>query len=195
MGASVETGDFNNDGLADIYFVSNLGENKLYLNKGKMQFEDITLKSKVQEEGGFYTGVTTVDTNNDGFLDIYVCRSGPETDFFQQNLLYINNGDLTFTESAIDYGLSEYNSNSIQSIFFDYDNDGDSDVYIVNTPVKFKLANEIINTEEIYNNPKYKELGGADKLYRNNGDATFTDVSKKEITHSLSSWWISTIRS
>jgi hypothetical protein len=179
MGAGVATGDFNNDGLADIYFTSNLEENKLYLNKGELQFEDITEKSNTQGEGGFHTGVTTVDINNDGFLDIYVCSSGPEDDFIQRNLLYINNGDLTFTESAVNYGLSEYNTHSIQSNFFDYDNDGDLDVYIVNTPVKFSLANEIINTEEIYNDPKYKEFGGADKLYRNNGDLTFTNVSEE----------------
>lgn len=177
MGAGVATADFNNDGLPDIYFTSNRGENKLYLNKGDLQFEDITNNANVSGEGGFYTGVTTVDINNDGWLDIYVCRSGPENDRIQKNLLYINNQDLTFTESSMSYGLSEYKNHSIQSNFFDYDNDGDLDVYIVNTPVNFKLANEIIDTEKIYNDPTVKLYGGADKLYRNNGDLTFSDVS------------------
>lgn len=179
MGGGVATADFNNDNLADIYFTANMGENKLYLNKGNLQFEDITRMAKVQGEDGFYTGVTTVDINNDGYLDIYVCRSGPETENYQPNLLYINNKDLTFTESAISYGLSESESHSIQANFFDYDNDGDLDVYIVNTPVYFKLANEIIPIQEIYNNSEYKKYGGADKLYQNNGNNTFTDVSEK----------------
>ena len=179
MGAGVATADFNNDGLVDVYFTSSMGENKLYLNKGHLQFEDITEKANVKGEGGFYTGVTTVDINNDGWLDLYVCRSGPESDAIQKNLLYINNKDLTFKESSIMYGLSELASHSIQSNFFDYDNDGDLDVYIANTPVKFKLANEIVDVEKIYSDPASKLYGGSDKLYRNNGDLTFTDVSKE----------------
>lgn len=177
MGAGVATADFNNDGLPDVYFTSNRGENKLYLNKDNFQFEDITLNAGVKGEGGFYTGVTTVDINNDGWLDIYVCRSGPESDVFQPNLLYVNNGDLTFTESAKEYGLSESGSHSIQANFFDYDKDGDLDVFIVNTPVAFSLANEVFDLNKIYTDPSFKKYGGSDKLYRNNGDLTFTDVS------------------
>lgn len=177
MGAGVAVGDFNNDKFPDIYFTANKGDNMLYLNKGNFQFQDITKSAGVEGNDGFYTGVTTVDINNDGWLDIYVCRSGPETDALQRNLLYINNGDLTFTESSLSYGLSEFMSHSIQSSFFDYDNDGDLDVYIVNTPVDFKMANEIFDLNKIYNDPSFKTYGGADKLYRNNGDSTFTDVS------------------
>ncbi|SNZ00809.1 VCBS repeat-containing protein [Flagellimonas pacifica] len=179
MGAGVAVGDFNKDKLPDIYFTANKGDNTLYLNKGNLQFLDIAKSAGVQGNGGFYTGVTTVDINNDGWLDIYICRSGPETDALQRNLLYINNGDLTFTESSSSYGLSEFMSHSIQSSFFDYDNDGDLDVYIVNTPVDFKMANEVFDLNKIYNDPSFKTYGGADKLYRNNGDLTFTDVSNE----------------
>ena len=178
MGAGVAAGDFNNDKLPDIFFTSNTGDNKLFLNKGRLQFEDITDKAQIKGNDGFYTGVTTVDINNDGWLDIYVCRSGPETDPSQNNLFFINNGDLTFTESSVQMGLAEGNSHSIQSNFFDYDNDGDLDVYIVNTPVEFKLANEIIDLEKIRTDKSLKKYGGADKLFRNNGDLTFTDVSE-----------------
>ena len=178
MGAGVAAGDFNNDRLPDIFFTSNRGSNKLFLNKGDLQFEDITDKAQIKGEDGFYTGVTTVDINNDGWLDIYVCRSGPDTDLFQHNLFFINNGDLTFTESSVQMGLAESNSHSIQSNFFDYDNDGDLDVYIVNTPVEFKIANDIIDLEKIKNDKSLKKYGGADKLFRNNGDLTFTDVSE-----------------
>ena len=178
MGAGVAAGDFNNDRLPDIFFTSNRGSNKLFLNKGDLQFEDITDKAQIKGEDGFYTGVTTVDINNDGWLDIYVCRSGPDTDLFQHNLFFINNGDLTFTESSVQMGLAESNSHSIQSNFFDYDNDGDLDVYIVNTPVEFKIANEIIDLEKIKTDKSLKKYGGADKLFRNNGDLTFTDVSE-----------------
>ena len=178
MGAGVATGDFNNDGLPDIFFSSNTGSNKLYVNQGDLKFKDITEIAKVAGEGGFYTGVTTVDINNDGWLDIYVSCSGPEDKSIQKNLLFINNKDLTFTETSMAYGLSEYRSHSIQANFFDYDNDGDLDVYIVNTPVKFSLANEVTKVEDIYANTTNAYYGGADKLYRNNGDLTFTDVTK-----------------
>ncbi len=179
MGAGVATGDFNNDGLPDIFFTSNMGSNKLYLNLGDFKFKDITDNAKVAGEGGFYTGVTTADVNNDGWLDIYVSCSGPEDRFFQKNLLFINNKDLTFTESSLNYGLSEYKNHSIQANFFDYDKDGDLDIYIVNTPVKFSLANQVTNVKDIYANAANKFYGGADKLFRNNGDLTFTDVSEE----------------
>ncbi|MDN5202184.1 VCBS repeat-containing protein [Fulvivirgaceae bacterium BMA10] len=179
MGAGVAVGDFNNDNLPDIYFVSNRESNKLYLNKGGLEFEDITESAGVGGGKGFYTGVTTVDINQDGYLDIYICRSGPETETFQSNLLYINNGDLTFSDRTSSYGLSELVSHSIQSTFFDYDKDGDLDVYIVNTPVNFKLTNQIIHVDSMYNTPAYKNYGGNDKLYRNNGNNTFTDVSEE----------------
>ncbi len=179
MGAGVATGDFDNNGLPDIFFTSNRGDNRLFLNKGDFQFEDITTEAGVKGSREFYTGVTTVDINNDGWLDIYVSCSGPQYDTFQQNLLYINNGDMTFTESAIAYGLSEYDSHSIQANFFDYDKDGDLDVYIVNTPVDFSLTDKIIPIDELYANHSLKKYGGSDKLYRNNGDFTFTDVSSE----------------
>tara|TARA_R110002073_G_scaffold53840_1_gene138760 strand:- start:4703 stop:7945 length:3243 start_codon:yes stop_codon:yes gene_type:complete len=138
-GGGVSVGDINNDGLPDIYFVSNTGENKLYLNKGNLTFEDITEKAKVEGKADWQTGTTMVDINNDGYLDIYVCAVSGLLDFKGHNELYINNGDNTFTESSKEYGL-DYKGYSTQSYFFDYDKDSDLDVYIVNHAVHTKTS-------------------------------------------------------
>ena len=130
-GAGVSAGDINNDGLPDLYFVSNQGENKLYLNKGNLQFEDISKKANINSSSDWNTGVTMVDINNDGFLDIYVCAVSGLLDFKGKNELFINNGDNTFTEKAAEYGL-DFSGFSTQAYFFDYDKDNDLDVYIVN---------------------------------------------------------------
>ncbi|SNR17086.1 VCBS repeat-containing protein [Tenacibaculum jejuense] len=136
-GAGVSVGDFNNDNLDDLYFVSNKGENKLYINKGNLNFEDISEKAGVKGKADWQTGVTTIDINNDGFLDIYVCAVSGLLDFKGHNELYINNGDNTFTEKSKEYNL-DYKGYSTQAYFFDYDKDEDLDVYIVNHAVHTK---------------------------------------------------------
>ena len=130
-GGGVGIGDINNDGLEDIYFTSNQGQNKLYLNKGDFQFEDITEQAKVAGNKAWSTGVAFVDINQDGFLDIYVCNAGNAKGDDQKNELFINQGDLTFVEEAKKYGLDE-GGFTTHVAFFDYDNDGDLDAYILN---------------------------------------------------------------
>lgn len=136
-GAGVAVGDINNDGLIDIYFTGNQVSDKLYLNKGGMVFEDITTSAFDENANeGWHTGVTMVDINGDGWLDIYVCRSGnPEDKTLLQNMLFVNNQNNTFTEQAAEYGLN-VQRRSTQAAFFDYDKDGDLDAYVMNHPIK-----------------------------------------------------------
>ncbi|MFC0182252.1 FG-GAP repeat domain-containing protein [Pseudarcicella hirudinis] len=137
-GGGVSIGDINNDGLQDIYFSSNQHENKLYLNKGKkageIVFEDITEKAGVKGLGNWKTGVTMADVNGDGLLDIYLCAVGKFRNLKGKNQLFINNGNLTFTEKASAYGLDTEGFNT-QAAFFDYDRDGDLDMFLVNHSV------------------------------------------------------------
>lgn len=179
-GGGVGIGDINNDGLEDIYFTSNQGENKLYLNKGNFQFEDITEKAGVQGKKAWSTGVAMVDVNQDGWLDIYVCNAGNEKGDDQKNELFINQGDLSFTEEAEKYGLDE-SGFTTHAVFFDYDNDGDLDVYILNNsfiPVSSLGYN---NKRELrakdWNMPE-EVKGGGDKLLQNR-DGKFVDVSEE----------------
>ena len=134
-GGGVGIGDFNNDSLQDIFFTGNLVSNKLYLNKGNFEFEDITDKSGLNSKDIWSTGVSVVDINHDGFLDIYVCKSGPPGGERRNNELFINNGDLTFTESSKAYGLDNEGL-STHAAFFDFDNDGDLDCYLLNNTIK-----------------------------------------------------------
>ncbi len=178
-GAGVAVLDVNNDGLGDVYFTANYGPNALYINRGNLKFEDITASSGTA--GGFpswTTGVTIVDINQDGYSDIYVCRSGWfENPAHRRNLLFVNNGDETFTERAADYGLDD-KAHSTQATFFDYDRDGDLDMYLVNHPIDFSLTRKYADLDKIMAEPeRWRKLGGHDKLYRNNGDGTFNDVS------------------
>ncbi len=134
-GGGVAVGDINNDGLLDIYFSGNQVANKLYINKGNLLFEDITKRAGVSCAGVWSTGVTFVDVNSDGYLDIYVCKSGPPGGDNRHNELFINNGDLTFTESSRAWGLDVVGL-SVQSVFFDYDRDGDLDCYLLNNSIR-----------------------------------------------------------
>lgn len=178
IGGGVAVGDLNNDGLDDLYFTSNSSQDKVYLNKGGLKFEDITIKTGISENDGFNTGVTMVDINNDGLLDIYVCRGGwKDHDNKFANLLYINNGDNTFTEKAEEFGLADANR-TIQATFFDYDKDNDIDVYISNTP-DITSRTEVLDLDKIQKDPKTLELKGSDRLYNNDGAGHFTDVSEK----------------
>ncbi|WP_303317857.1 VCBS repeat-containing protein [Flavivirga abyssicola] len=170
MGGGVSAGDINNDGLVDLFFTANMKSNTLYLNKGDFVFEDITEKAKIKGDDRWFTGTTMVDINNDGYLDIYVSVSGKGDK--RNNLLYINNGDLTFTEQAKKYGI-DHKGHTTQSTFFDYDNDGDLDLYLANyPPTPFKSPVAFYKYK--VHNPKIEE---SDILFKNNGDGTFTDVT------------------
>ena len=177
-GGGVAIGDINNDGLPDVYFTSNLGANKLYLNKGNFKFEDISKKAGVEGNKSWSTGVVMVDLNADGFLDIYVCNAGKNLGDQQKNELFINNKNGTFTEKAAEYNLADTGITT-HAAFFDYDKDGDLDVYILNNsfiPVsslnysnKRELRDKDWDVAEILK-------GGGDKLLRND-NGKFTDVS------------------
>ncbi len=171
-GAGVGLGDFNNDGLLDIYFCGNLVNNKLYLNKGNFVFEDITEKAGVACPDVWSTGVSIADVNGDGWLDIYVCKSGDPNRRHRHNELFINNGDLTFTEEASRYGLDDLGL-STHASFFDYDRDGDLDCYLLNNSFQSVTQYDL--------KPHLREVRdtlGGNKLYRNDG-GHFTDVSKE----------------
>jgi hypothetical protein len=172
-GGGVAAGDINNDGLVDLYFSSNLGHNKLYLNKGNFQFIDITERAGVQGQADWTTGVTMADVNGDGLLDIYVCVVGKFRNWRGHNQLFINNGDLTFTEKAKEYGL-DFTAFSTQATFFDFDKDGDLDVFLVN---------HAVHSTESYGDASKRLIPGelsGDKLLRNDskaGSPQFTDVT------------------
>ena len=171
-GGGVSIGDIDNDGLEDIYLTNNLESNRLYKNMGNMKFIDITEKAKVGGEKAWSTGVTMVDINADGFLDIYVCNSGDIKGDNKQNELFINNGDGTFEERASEYNLDDLGF-STHSSFFDYDKDGDLDVYLLNNSYQSIGSFNLKKNER----PNRDILGG-DKLLENRG-GKFYDVSKK----------------
>ena len=172
-GGGVAVGDVNNDGLPDLYFTANSkGGNKLYLNKGNFQFEDVTEKAGVAGSSDWCTGATMADVNGDGRLDIYVCAVQGEHDLHGHNELFINNGDGTFTESAGKYGL-DLAAFSTQAVFFDYDHDGDLDCYVLNQ--SHHPNQNIVDTSR---RRKFDANAGG-RLYRNDLATTgkFTDVS------------------
>ena len=177
-GGGVGIGDFNNDGLVDIYFSANMVSNKLYLNKGSLEFKDVTDAAGVTGEGRWCTGVSVVDINADGWLDIYVSATFLKDPLRRKNLLYLNQGAdaegvPTFKEMAESYGIAD-TGYSTQGVFFDYDKDGDLDLYVLTnalndpkTPIKFRAK---VTDGSAINN---------DRLYRNNGNGTFTNVSRE----------------
>ena len=169
-GAGVATGDINNDGLVDIYFSSNNLENRLFLNKGNFEFEDITDRAGVGCKQGWKTGVSMIDINGDGFLDLYVCRSADSNPANRKNVLLINNGDLTFTDKAAEYGLDD-NSYSTQTAFFDYDKDGDLDAFILNHSLL-----QLSNSFDIRLTPNMRVPYIGNRLLRNDNNK-FVDVS------------------
>jgi hypothetical protein len=183
-GGGIGAGDFNNDGLVDLFMSANQGEDKLYLNKGNLQFTDITKQAMVPQDGAWSTGVSVVDINNDGLLDIYVCRVGEYETLHGRNQLLIcqgigSNGIPTYKDEAKAYGL-DFSGFSTQAVFVDYDLDGDLDCFLLNHSVHrdgaFAPRKDFIGT--------YHPLSG-DRLFRNDG-ATFTDVTKASQINSSS---------
>lgn len=176
-GGGVAVGDFNNDGLSDLFFTGNMVPNKLYVNKGNLKFEDISDEAGV---GGFHkwkSGVAVADVNSDGLLDIYVCATISEDSLLRANMLFVNqglseDGHPTFVDQAAQYGLT-VNANSSNAAFFDYDNDGDLDLYVLTNSRQYGIPTTYrtkVNDGSSTN---------TDKLFRNNGDGTFTDVSNE----------------
>jgi len=174
-GGGIASGDINNDGLIDLYFTASQLSNRLYLNKGNIEFEDITEMAGVQGEGDWTTGVTMGDVNGDGLLDIYVCYLGDYKGKKGQNQLFINNGDLTFTDKAAEYGLN-FKGFSTQAAFFDYDLDGDLDLY---------LLNHSVHSSRTYGRSSLRfqtDAKSGDRLFRQdllNDRIIFSDVSRR----------------
>jgi len=182
-GAGVGAADFNNDGKIDLFFAANQSDDKLYLNEGNLHFKDVTKEAKIAEDGGWSTGVSVVDINNDGLLDIYICRVGNYKILKSHNQLLIcqgidKDGVPYYKDEAHEYGL-DFSGFSTQAVFFDYDNDGDLDMYLLN--------------HSLHENGTYgprqqmlvkKSPVSGDRIFRNNGDNTFTDVTDQTGIHS-----------
>src|SRR2546430_1127453 len=172
-GAGVGIGDIDNDALPDIFLAGNMVSSRLYLNKGDMRFEDITRSAGVTTQR-WATGATMVDINNDGYLDIYVSVSGPPWSKPEEraNLLFINNGDHTFTEAAAKYGIADTGFTT-HAVFVDYNGDGYLDLFLLNdSPKDFVRTGHPAGVRST-------SLGSYNRLYRHNGDGTFTDVSRE----------------
>ena len=173
-GGGVSIGDVNNDGLVDVYLVSNLQENKLFLNQGEMKFVDVTEKAGVGGQYDWSSGSNLVDINGDGFLDIYVCNLGNFEGKEGKNELFLNNGNGTFSEAASEFNL-DFKTYATQSCFFDYDNDGDLDVYLLNHAIH--TINAYVPRDKVAD--KIDKMSG-DRLMKNNldkGEKAFTDVT------------------
>jgi len=173
-GAGVALGDINNDGLLDVYFTGNLVDNKLFLNKGQWQFEDITAQAGVACPGVWSTGATFADVNGDGLLDLYVCKSGKPGGENRHNELFINQGDLTFQEASKEYGLDVLGL-SVHAAFFDADLDGDLDCYVLNNSLRSVGGYDLIKDQRTIPDPN----GEGNKFFENQG-GKFVDVSQKK---------------
>ncbi|MFK7934171.1 MAG: FG-GAP repeat domain-containing protein, partial [Saprospiraceae bacterium] len=171
-GGGVALGDVNNDGLVDVYFTANMQPNRLFLNEGDLKFKDVSAAAGIGGDKGWSTGVSMVDINADGWLDIYVCNSGDRAGDNKANELYINNQNGTFSERAAEFGIADEGL-STHGVFFDYDRDGDLDLYLLNNSFKAIGSFNLRKNER----PKRDPIGG-DKLYQNNG-GQFTDVSEE----------------
>lgn len=185
-GAGIGAGDFNNDGLIDLFFAANQGDNKLFLNKGGLKFTDITASAKIPEDGGWSTGVSVVDINNDGLLDIYVCKVGHYKSLISKNELLIcqgidKNGIPFYKDEAKEYGL-DFSGFSTQAAFFDYDGDGDLDMFLLNHSVNhdgnYAPRNSFLGTfdslagQKLYRNDSFKDASGKTRIH-------FIDVTKQ----------------
>lgn len=176
-GSGLGAGDFNNDGLIDLFFAANQEKNRLYLNKGGLSFRDVTDAARVPQDGGWSTGVSVVDINNDGLLDIYVCRVGKYETLNSRNQLLVcqgigKDGVPVYADKAAEYGI-DFSGFSTQAAFLDYDLDGDLDMYLMNHSLRF---NGTFSERKSYENT-YDSLSG-DRMYRNDGQR-FTDVTKE----------------
>ena len=170
-GGGVAVGDLNQDGLDDLFFTGNMSGNKLYKNLGGLRFEDITKSAGVSGKDTWTTGATMADVNGDGLLDIYVCYSGKKSAESRRNELWINEGNFKFSERAREYGIDDP-SNSTQGLFFDFDNDGDLDLFLLNHHI------EVITELEFDREKNQRHPYAGDKLYRNDS-GVFTDISEQ----------------
>ncbi|MCC7465897.1 MAG: VCBS repeat-containing protein, partial [Saprospiraceae bacterium] len=189
-GGGVAIADINNDNLPDIYFVCTNGTNRMYLNEGNFKFKDITESSGLASVDGFETAVCAADVNSDGFLDFYVCRGGPKEEELRRNKLYINNGNLTFTEQSKAYGVDDISASS-GATFFDGDADGDLDCYVLNYLTDITYASKIDVIHDAMGKPipnlVPKKEHDTDRYFRNDGPPAavvgqkggFADVSKE----------------
>ena len=180
-GGGAAIGDINNDGLSDVFFTANMGSNKLFLNKGNWNFEDISVKAGIEGKNQWNTGVVMVDINSDGWLDIYVCNAGYVNGQVPKSKLYINNKDLSFTDAADAYGLTNTGGYATHAAFFDFDLDGDLDVFIINNSFIPVSTLNYANKRELRSAdwPVADFLkGGGDRFLRND-NGKFTDISKE----------------
>lgn len=182
-GAGIGAGDFNNDGKTDLFFAANQGQNRLYLNQGDLNFTDVTTEAKIPVDNSWSTGVSVVDINNDGLLDIYICRVGKYENLDSRNQLLIcqgidEKGVPYYKDMASEYGL-DFKGFCTQAVFFDYDMDGDLDMYLMNHSIHqngtFGIREKLLATKSLYS---------GDRLFRNNGDNTFTEVTELSGIHS-----------